>query len=252
MDEAFPSFHGALPMFRAAAVLTVLLCFAPQAGAQSVASLFTKLPADFGHLFEPGNALLVGAAGAAAAAVHPKDASIATSLHATGDTWEEAFDGGGLLGDGLTQGSAALGIYVLGRAFHAPQMASLGADLVRGQIVGGILVDGTKVAVNRTRPDGSKYSFPSGHTEAAFVTATVLQRHFGWRAGIPAYALAAYIGGSRMSEYRHFASDVLMGAGIGMAAGRAATFERAHSTVSIAPQVSHQSIAAVVTIDRKD
>lgn len=239
-------------MFRAATVLALVLSVAPQASAQSIASLFTKLPADVGHLFEPGNGILVGTAGAAAAAVHPQDNTIATKLHVTSGTWEETFDGGGLLGDGLTQGSAALAIYVMGRAFHAPEMSSLGADLVRGQIVGGILADGIKVVAQRTRPDGGKYSFPSGHTEAAFVTATVLQRHFGWKAGIPAYALAAYIGGSRLAENRHYASDVLFGAGIGLAAGRATTFERAHSVVSISPQVSHNSVAAVVTIDRKD
>jgi membrane-associated phospholipid phosphatase len=239
-------------MFRAAAALTIVLCLAPQARAQSVASLFTKLPADFGHLFEPTTGLILGASGAAAAAVHPQDAAIATRLHATGDGWEETFDGGGLLGDGATQGAAALGVYVIGRAAHAPRMASFGADLVRGQIVGGVLADGVKVVANRTRPDGGKYSFPSGHAEAAFVTATVIERHFGWKAAAPAYALAAYIGASRLAEYRHFTSDVLFGAGIGMAAGRATTFERAHSTISIAPQVTHTSAAAVVTIDRKE
>ena len=239
-------------MFRAAAAFALVWCLAPQAQAQSFASLFTRLPADFGHLFEPTTGLIVGASGAAAAAVHPKDDAIATRLHATGDGWEETFDGGGLLGNGTTQGAAALGIYVIGRAAHAPRMASLGADLVRGQIVGGILADGIKVVAQRTRPDGGKYSFPSGHTEAAFVTATVIERHFGWKAGVPAYALAAYIGASRLSEYRHFTSDVLFGAGIGMAAGRATTFERAHSTISIAPQVSHTSVAAVVTIERHD
>lgn len=239
-------------MFRAAAVFTLVLCVAPQARAQSVASLFTKLPADFGHLFEPTNGILLAASAGAAAAVHPKDGALATGLHATGDGWEEAFDGGGLLGDGTTQGAAALGVYVIGRVAHAPRMASLGADLVRGQIVGGILADGVKVVAKRTRPDGGKYSFPSGHTEAAFVTATVIERHFGWKAGVPAYALAAYIGASRLAEYRHFTSDVLFGAGIGMVAGRATTFERAHSTISIAPQVTHTSVAAVVTIDRRD
>ncbi|HVZ21617.1 MAG TPA: phosphatase PAP2 family protein [Vicinamibacterales bacterium] len=239
-------------MFRAAATLALVLCLAPQAHAQSFASLFTRLPADFGHLFEPTTGLIVGASGAAAAAVHPKDDAIATRLHATGDGWEEMFDGGSPIGNGATQGAAALGIYVVGRAAHAPELASLGADLVRGQIVGGILADGIKLAVPRARPTGSKYSFPSGHTEAAFVTATVLERHYGWKAGVPAYALAAYVGASRLAEYQHFTSDVLFGAGIGMAAGRATTFERAHQTISIVPQVTHTSVAAVVTIDRHD
>ncbi len=82
-----------------------------------------------------------------------------------------------------------------------------------------------KHTVRRTRPDlSSQSSFPSGHTASAFTPATVLRDHYGWKAGVPAYAVATCIAASRLSENRHFLSDVVFGAAIGLAAGRAIGF----------------------------
>ena len=81
-----------------------------------------------------------------------------------------------------------------------------------------------KYAVGRNRPDGSNnHSLPSGHTATAFATAGVLQRHFGWKAGVPAYAFAGYVGASRMAANRHYLSDVVLGAGVGIAAAHTVT-----------------------------
>ena len=54
-----------------------------------------------------------------------------------------------------------------------------------------------KMAVRRGRPDGTRFSFPSGHSAVTFASATVLQQHFGWKVGVPAYAVAAYVAASR-------------------------------------------------------
>ncbi len=52
-----------------------------------------------------------------------------------------------------------------------------------------------KYAVKEERPDHSNmHSFPSGHTAVAFTNATFLQRRYGWKFGVPAYAVAAYVG----------------------------------------------------------
>ena len=56
------------------------------------------------------------------------------------------------------------------------------------------MVQALKYTVRRERPDGSNNkSFPSGHAASAFATATVLQRHYGWKVGAPAYALGSYV-----------------------------------------------------------
>lgn len=76
-----------------------------------------------------------------------------------------------------------------------------------------------KTAVHKSRPDGSDNdAFPSGHTSMAFQGAAFLQRRYGWQYGAPAYALAAYVGYSRVKNDHHDTSDVLAGALIGMAA----------------------------------
>jgi membrane-associated phospholipid phosphatase len=66
-------------------------------------------------------------------------------------------------------------------------------------------------------------------------SAIVLQRHFGWKAGVPACAVAAYIGVSRLSQNKHYASDVVFGAAVGMVAGRAVTVGRGRARFEMAP-----------------
>ena len=185
-------------------------------------SLFSPLGSDFKHLASRDSALILAFGGAAALAVHPADRHFTHSL-STNDPVEDALDAGSPIGSGLAQVGAAFGAYVIGRVGGNSELAHVGADLFRAQLIDTTLVQGLKFAAGRTRPDGSKYSFPSGHTSAAFTTATVLQRHYGWRVGIPAYAMAAYVGGSRMAENRHYLSDVLFGAAVGIVAGRAVT-----------------------------
>jgi membrane-associated phospholipid phosphatase len=66
-------------------------------------------------------------------------------------------------------------------------------------------------------------SFPSGHTIAAFSSATVISRRYGrdhkW---VPflAYGVAAAVGMSRLSLSAHFPSDVFLGAVLGYSIGR--------------------------------
>jgi membrane-associated phospholipid phosphatase len=122
------------------------------------------------------------------------------------------------------QAAGGLATYAIGRATGHRKMAAVGGDLVRAQLFSQGLVQAAKFTVGRERPDASNtLSFPSGHTSSAFATATVLQRHFGWKAGVPAYAFAGFVGASRMASSKHYLSDVLVGAGIGMAVGRTVT-----------------------------
>jgi len=79
------------------------------------------------------------------------------------------------------------------------------------------LTQGLKWAVQETRPTGHHTSsFPSGHTSASFSAASFVQRRWGWSCGAPAYALATYVGWSRVDLKAHFAHDVLAGAAIGI------------------------------------
>lgn len=77
------------------------------------------------------------------------------------------------------------------------------------------IVQAGKYAIGRVRPNASNYaSFPSGHTAAAFSGAAFLHSRYGAKWGIPAYLAAGYVGASRIHGNRHYADDVLAGAGI--------------------------------------
>ena len=83
-------------------------------------------------------------------------------------------------------------------------------------------VQGLKNATNVMRPDGSdNHSFPSGHTATAFMTATMLNKEYGYKSpwiGVGAYSVATATGLMRMANNKHWLSDVLVGAGIGIMA----------------------------------
>jgi membrane-associated phospholipid phosphatase len=175
--------------------------------------------------------LLAGAAGAAAASNNDESARIWAV--AAGSSTLSRF--GAIAGDGWVQGSVALGTFVAGRLSNRPGVSHLGSDLVRGQILNGLVTTGLKVAVDRARPNGGSNSFPSGHTSASFTTAAVLQGHYGWKAGGPAFALATVIGWSRVRDRAHWASDIVGGATLGTIVGLAVTKGHREAKWLIAP-----------------
>ncbi len=73
-----------------------------------------------------------------------------------------------------------------------------------------------KRIVDKERPDGEKYAFPSGHTAISFSSAAFMQKRYGWKFGIPFYLLAGYVGWSRVYADRHDYWDILGGAGLGI------------------------------------
>jgi len=196
--------------------------------------LFGPLGGDFKHLASRDTALWLAVGAGAALAAHPSDKHFSTTL-STSDGVEDALDPGTPIGSGYIQVGAAFGAYVIGRVAGKSELAHVGGDLFRAQLIDTAMVQGVKLAAGRTRPDGAKYSFPSGHTSSAFTTAAVLQRHYGWKVGLPAYSVAAYVGGSRIAENRHYLSDVLFGAALGIIAGHAVTVGHGSRQFALAP-----------------
>ena len=95
-----------------------------------------------------------------------------------------------------------------------------------------IIQQSVKRIVQKPRPDGSdNLSFPSGHTTSAFSGAAFIERRFGWKYGIPAYAMASFVGYSRIQAKRHDGWDVLGGAIVGI--GTSYLFTKPYDTKPI-------------------
>ena len=138
--------------------------------------------------------------------------------------------------------------YSLGRFSGNHCLGSVGADLVRAQLVAEALTLPLKYSVKRTRPDhGSGYAFPSGHSSVTFASATVLHERFGWKAGVPAYAVASYVAASRIQARRHYLSDVIFGAALGIVSGRGVTVGNKHSIVAV-PSASRGQAAILFCV----
>ena len=89
-------------------------------------------------------------------------------------------------------------------------------------VANGIITYGLKFLTMRNRPDGSnKRSFPSGHTSNSFLGATIIQNVYGGDIGVPAYLLASITGLSRINDNKHYLSDVIFGAALGIGIGTA-------------------------------
>jgi membrane-associated phospholipid phosphatase len=211
----------------ALAVLAALLATQPRdahAEAQPSVASITGLPKrvalDAKRLFTTRTpALILAGGGLAALAVHPADHAVVNRLSSSPGL-EDFLDGGALAGDGTVQGLTAIGVYGVGYAIRNERTKQVGTSLVEAQILNLVMTQGLKYAVNRERPDGGRYSFPSGHASATFVTADVLLQEFGPKAGVPAYAGAVYVAISRLSEKQHYPSDVVFGAAVGIACAR--------------------------------
>ena len=82
-------------------------------------------------------------------------------------------------------------------------------------------VNGIKYTAKEMRPDGSTAnSWPSGHTATSFVGATILHKEYGmtrspWYS-VAGYGVATATGIMRILNNRHWISDVMSGAGIGI------------------------------------
>ena len=209
---------------------------------------FKQLPRDFVRFgsIDTLKTLAVGAA--AATTAHRWDASAGATAqrHLT----PSLFSAGNVGGNFFVQTGTAVGVLSIATLAGSTPLQSLGSDLLRSQILTQGVVQAGKIVTRRARPDGSNHhSLPSGHTAASFATASVLQRHFGWAVGAPAYAFGAYVAAARMSANRHHLSDVLMGASVGIAAGHSVTVDlgKTRLAMGVAPTTG----GAVVTFTQQ-
>ena len=197
--------------------------------------------------------VILGIAAAAAAAAYPFDDELNEEFKEA-DNLRRVLKPGKYLGYAWVQGGAAIGLYLVGRfaiepeaGTHTNRISHLGFDLLRANLVTQAFTFGIKSAVRRDRPTGECCAFPSGHASLTFATAAVLERHFGYRASWPMFVIAGYVSASRLTDNRHFLSDVLFGSALGMASGWTVVGRHGRQDFTFVPVPVHGGVAVAAS-----
>ena len=190
----------------------------------------------------PSTWVILAIGGAGAAIAHPFDDE--ANAHLVGsDAVGKFFAPGKYIGAMYTQVGMAVGFYTIGRyvmphADGAPKtnkVSHIGFDMLRSLIVSQTMTQAMKQSIRRSRPTGECCAFPSGHSSAAFATASTLERHFGYRGAWPTFVVATYVAMSRMHDNRHFLSDVVFGGALGIASGWSVVGRHGRSNFAMTP-----------------
>ena len=129
----------------------------------------------------------------------------------------------------LVSGTACLGSLAYAFIKNDRELKHKSYEILIGIGINIAATDGLKAVFNRTRPSdeypdqvfvlttSNGHSFPSGHTSFAFATATSFMLTYKkWYIVVPAYAWAGCVAYSRMYLGKHYPSDVLGGAVVGV------------------------------------
>ncbi len=124
--------------------------------------------------------------------------------------------------DDYLQYAPIAGVYALNLLGIKGQhdFANRTALLIKSELIMMAMVLPLKKLTAVPRPDsGQPNSFPSGHTAQAFAAATFFHKEYGKKypwLSVVAYGTASTVGVLRIMNHRHWVSDVLVGAGIGI------------------------------------
>lgn len=139
-------------------------------------------------------------------------------------------------GDYQQQAPIIMGLWVTGVGMQNLTMQKMAGDALEASIISaGIITPLLVLTSGRALPEenedpmkfkpfqSGRYSYPSGHTTAAFALATVIDQNlresFGyWQTPI-VYGMAVGCAESRIYDAKHYLSDIILGAGIGWGVG---------------------------------
>jgi hypothetical protein len=116
----------------------------------------------------------------------------------------------------LTQsGSYAFLLPAVGLAFGEGDVKHASLQAARAEMATGVFVETLKRLTHRSRPEGGKFSFPSGHAAAAFAEASAFASYYP-HLRVPLYAWATGVAASRVYLGRHYLTDVVVGSALGI------------------------------------
>ncbi len=152
------------------------------------------------------------------------------------DTWRNLSFASTHFGDSTYQVPIISGFYLGGMAFGSMTMRKIAADATEASVIAALMINPalnylTGRALPSRHEDASKfkpftfhrYSFPSGHTSAAFALASVLdvdlRSTFGYWHTPLVYGMALGVAHSRVYDDKHYLSEVILGGAIGWSIG---------------------------------
>lgn len=162
-------------------------------------------------------------------------------------------------GDWIGEGSHLVAISVLllvtGWWLSKPSITAAGIQTLLAHGIAALVANVLKHLLGRPRPKfvhsgewqftpswaSGLDSFPSGHTTASFAVATVLARRFPW-CGPVCFAVAVFVGLSRVLRGSHFPTDVFGGAVMGMLSGSLASAPWKEWRMSLEEGLRHAAI----------
>ncbi len=207
--------------------------------------LFSELPRHIGQdlkgaFFNKWHLIALGAGTLAIVGVHEADPNIQRSFQSNrpfGNTFDDVMKWGA---NPLVFAGANLATYGVAKAIKNEKLALVTGTVREALILNEVFTLGLKYSTRRERPDGGKYSFPSGHTSRAFTAASVMYVYYGPWVGVPSYMLASLVGVSRIDANRHVTTDVMAGALLGtlIGLGTAEFHKKEFENILITPVVS--------------
>jgi membrane-associated phospholipid phosphatase len=203
------------------------------------------------------DAYLAAGFAATALALYPLDKAVAEELQ---DSTVQAVDFARNAAKALSAGGSSpvwlagsATLYAIGRISASEAVAETGLHATQAVVVSTVVTGVLKSVAGRARPllgvdsphdfslgrgfgDTDYQSFPSGHTTGAFAAASAItsevNRHWPakvWYVGPTLYGTAALVGMSRMYNNKHWASDVVVGAAVGVFSGlKVVSYNHAH------------------------
>jgi membrane-associated phospholipid phosphatase len=225
----------------------------PSDGRRTVARLPVNVAIGTVGVFSPDNLKPAIAGGLATGLGAIFDDRVAEAIADPDNGFGQSLETGG---GAAWSGGVVAALFVAGRFTHGTRFRAASYDWAAAALVNAGYTSLLKAVVGRERPNGEdNRSFPSGHASNAFTLAAVAERHYGWKAGVPAYGLATAVALSRLQRNKHYLSDVMAGATLGYIVGRTVVrvngrplATRKAPAVSLSPVVARRTRALALSV----
>jgi PAP2 superfamily len=200
--------------------------------------------------------ILGGAAGAALALREEADGEVRRYVAERPLRWGNSSRVFRQFGEYTYQTPVLAGLYGYSLWTQDEELHNFSSALISAYSITSVTNTTIKVIADTGRPtdrfENGRFGFPSFHTASTFSMAGVIDEYYGWKAGLPAYAVATLVGLSRIDQREHDLSDVVFGSVLGLVIGKtvAAAHRDRESGVSITPWYDPASDTGGVQIDK--